>query len=92
MDLTKSGPRAAAGALEWSPRFARVQPAWDTPGEFEKVHVSDWGSVTWDQEGNLELCPDSLYPKLTQGLVSATGTGQVACHARGCVKPTICAV
>ena len=41
--------------------------AWDTPGEFEKVHVSDWGSVAWDPKGNLELCPDSLYLKLTQG-------------------------
>ena len=41
--------------------------AWDTPGVFEKVHVSDWGSVAWDIEGNLELCPDSLYLKLTQG-------------------------
>lgn len=41
--------------------------AWDTPGVFEKVHVSDWGSIAWDIEGNLELCPDSLYLKLTQG-------------------------
>ena len=40
--------------------------AWDIPDEFEKVHVSDWGSVAWDLEGNLELCPDSLYLKLTQ--------------------------
>ena len=40
--------------------------AWDTPGEFEKVHVSDWGSVAWDPDGSLELCPDSLYLKLTQ--------------------------
>lgn len=41
--------------------------AWETPGEFEKVHVSDWGSVAWDPEGNLELCPDTLYLRLSQG-------------------------
>ena len=31
------------------------------------IIVSDWGSVAWDIEGNLEPCPDSLYLKLTQG-------------------------
>ncbi len=41
--------------------------AWDTPGMFEEVHVSDWGSVAWDIGGNLELCPDSLFLKLPQG-------------------------
>ena len=40
--------------------------AWATLGEFEKVHVSDWGSVAWDPEGNLELCPDTLYLRLSQ--------------------------
>ena len=42
---------------------------WDTPGVFEQVHVTEWGSVAWDPDGDLEICPDALYLKLTQGWV-----------------------
>ena len=52
--------------------------AWDTPGVFEKVHVSDWGSIAWDIEGNLELCPDSLYLKLTQGWYPPPGPAKLS--------------
>ena len=36
---------------------------WDTPGEFEKVHLGSSGEVAWNNE--LDLCPDALYLKLT---------------------------
>ena len=37
--------------------------AWDTPGIFEKVHVSTHRSIAWNDE--LEICPDALYMDLT---------------------------
>ena len=37
--------------------------AWDGPGAFESVYVSDHGSIAWTDE--LEVCPDALYMKLT---------------------------
>lgn len=40
-----------------------VFQAWDTPGFFEKVHIGMHREVRWDDE--IELCPDSLYLRLT---------------------------
>jgi hypothetical protein len=37
--------------------------AWNKPGAFEAVHVSDHGSIAWDDD--LELCPDALYMQMT---------------------------
>ena len=37
--------------------------AWNKPGAFEAVHVSNHGSIAWTDD--LELCPDALYMQLT---------------------------
>ena len=42
---------------------AEVFQAWDNPGFFEKVHVGSHREIKWNDE--IELCPDSLYLKLT---------------------------
>ena len=36
---------------------------WAQPGVFQQVRVSELGGVEWP--GELDLCPDSLYLKLT---------------------------
>lgn len=36
---------------------------WDNPGFFEKVHIGSHREIKWNDE--IELCPDSLYLKLT---------------------------
>ena len=37
---------------------------WAKEGEFEKVHIdSESGAVCW--EGGIDLCPDTLYMKVT---------------------------
>lgn len=36
---------------------------WDEPGVFESVRLGPAGSVAWNDE--IELCPDSLYLKIT---------------------------
>ena len=40
-----------------------VFAAWLKPGFFDRVRISEWGSVTWDDE--IELCPDALYLEIT---------------------------
>ncbi len=40
-----------------------VFEVWDNPGFFEKVHIGPNREIKWDDE--IELCPDSLYLKLT---------------------------
>ena len=40
-----------------------VFKAWDEPGYFEKVHITPYRAVAWDE--NLDLCPDALYMELT---------------------------
>jgi hypothetical protein len=40
-----------------------VFAAWDIPGFFTKVHIGEHREIKWDEE--IELCPDSLYLKLT---------------------------
>ncbi len=36
---------------------------WLTPGEFEKVKIGSVGELQW--EGDLDLCPDALYMRVT---------------------------
>lgn len=36
---------------------------WDRPGEFEKVHIGPGSAISWTDQ--VELCPDSVYLKLT---------------------------
>jgi len=40
-----------------------VFEAWAQPGLFESVHIGEYREIKWD--GVIELCPDSLYLKLT---------------------------
>lgn len=40
-----------------------VFEAWLEPGFFEKMQLTPFGGLSWP--GELELCPDSLYLKLT---------------------------
>jgi hypothetical protein len=40
-----------------------VFEAWDKPGFFETVHIGEHREIRWDDV--IELCPDSLYLKLT---------------------------
>ncbi len=41
-----------------------VFKAWMQPGFFEKVQVTTFGYLSWP--GDLDLCPDSLFLRLTQ--------------------------
>lgn len=36
---------------------------WEDPGVFQQVHIGPGGEIAWSEE--MELCPDSLYLKLT---------------------------
>ncbi len=40
-----------------------VFKAWDDAAYFERVHLTDYDAIAWDDD--LELCPDALYMKLT---------------------------
>jgi hypothetical protein len=40
-----------------------VFDAWNIPGIFEAVSITDEGAVRWP--GELDLCPDSLYLRMT---------------------------
>jgi hypothetical protein len=40
-----------------------VFAAWNTPGTFAKVVVTDSGAVAWPDE--IDLCPDALYLRVT---------------------------
>lgn len=37
--------------------------AWNEPGSFERVSVTDHGAIEWP--GELDLCPDALYLQMT---------------------------
>jgi Protein of unknown function (DUF2442) len=40
-----------------------VFAAWERPGVFEQVAISDCGAVEWP--GGIDLCPDALYLQMT---------------------------
>jgi hypothetical protein len=40
-----------------------VFEAWNQPGIFQQVRVTDYGAIEWP--GPLDLCPDSLYLQIT---------------------------
>jgi hypothetical protein len=54
---------------------------WDEPGEFEKVSIGSGGELCWGND--LDLCPDSLYMKLTRKTVEELfpGFGKAKVHA-----------
>jgi hypothetical protein len=40
-----------------------VFSAWNTPGAFAEVKVTEFGAVAWGNE--IDLCPDTLYLRVT---------------------------
>lgn len=40
-----------------------VFAAWEEPGFFQKVHISDFGAIAWSDE--IDMCPDALYLEIT---------------------------
>jgi Protein of unknown function (DUF2442) len=54
----------AAGEVDLSHLAGRgVFAPWKEAGVFQQVHVGAGGEIAWSEE--MELCPDSLYLKLT---------------------------
>ena len=49
-----------AGELDLSDVAGRgLFTAWDEPGCFDKVHVTEHRSIAWSED--LEICPDAVY-------------------------------
>ena len=46
-----------------------VFSVWDDRTCFEAVHLTEYGAIAWS--GELELCPDALYMRLTGKSVAA---------------------
>ena len=42
-----------------------VFKAWDAPGYFKTVRVTEYGSIAWGDVDDIEICPDTLYMRLT---------------------------
>ena len=42
-----------------------VFKAWDVPGYFKTVRVTEYGSIAWGDTDDIELCSDALYMRLT---------------------------
>ena len=40
-----------------------VFKSWDEPGHFEKVHISPYRAIAWDDD--IDMCADALYMELT---------------------------
>lgn len=53
------------GVVDLSEYVGRgVCAAWEQPGVFEQVGVSDEGAVVWP--GEIDFCPDALYLRMTK--------------------------
>ena len=56
----------STGEVDLSHHAGRgIFKAWDAPGFFDTVRVTDYGSVAWGDSDDLELCPNDLYMRLT---------------------------
>lgn len=56
----------SSGEVDLSHHAGRgVFKAWDEPGFFETVRITDYGGVAWGDSDDLELCPNDLYMRLT---------------------------
>ena len=52
------------GGIDLSDLAGRgIFTAWNEPGCFEKVHITEHRSIAWSDD--MELCPDTLYMELT---------------------------
>ena len=55
---------AESGVVDLSSLVGRgVFAAWEQPGVFEQVSISEYGAVEWP--GEIDLCPDALYLQMT---------------------------
>jgi hypothetical protein len=53
-----------SGTVDLSSLAGRgVFSAWNTPGVFDRVSVTEYGAVEWP--GEIDLCPDALYLQMT---------------------------
>ena len=56
----------SSGEVDLSHHVGRgVFQAWDIPGFFATVRITDYGSIAWGNSDDLELCPNDLYLRLT---------------------------
>jgi len=70
----------AAGEVDLSDLSGRgVFKAWALPGTFESVSIDEYGAISWGNE--LDLCPDSLYLRLTGKNAEDVFPGLRASHA-----------
>lgn len=54
----------ASGFVDLSSYAGRgVFSAWDKPGFFQKVTITEEGALEWP--GGIDLCPDALYLRMT---------------------------
>ncbi len=54
----------AEGEIDLSDLVGKgVFAAWNEPGYFERVHITEHRSIAWDDD--LEICPDATYMELT---------------------------
>jgi hypothetical protein len=59
-----------------------VFEAWNLPEVFEAVKVTDYGAIEWP--GEIDLCPDSLYLRMTgrlPGDLQPNNQAQIQSHA-----------
>jgi hypothetical protein len=57
-----NGERGIVDLSEYAGRG--VCAAWEQPGMFEQVAVTDEGAVVWP--GEIDFCPDALYLRMTK--------------------------
>lgn len=70
----------AAGEVDLAHLAGRgVFRAWARPGVFEAVFIDEHGAVAWSED--LDLCPDSLYLRLTGKSAEDVFPGLRAAHA-----------
>ena len=58
---------------------------WDDPGYFEKVHITPYRAIAWDDD--IDLCADDLYMELTGKSVEEVmpGVKKLMQRAVGCI-------
>ncbi len=59
--LTRDGVEGEIDLSEFATK--KLFAAWQDPGFFQKVEVGPYRQIRWSDE--IELCPDSLYMRLT---------------------------
>ena len=57
----EDGVSGEADLSEWC--GVGVFKAWDEPGSFERVRISETGAISWGDE--IDICPDKIWFDLT---------------------------